>query len=139
MSYRYGIIDVLKDIAPYVNADEGRRMTIVEECRKRWIRNAYLRDVSESMFKRHRDEMPPRFARRAEHFFSEHKRVREGISAGEAARRKALSKRLRKSTWRSSRGIGVLSRFVSVRVMMGRGLFEINWKIPSKLTPSFSC
>ena len=44
MSYRYGIIDVLKDIAPYVNADEGRRMTIVEECRKRWIRNAYLRD-----------------------------------------------------------------------------------------------
>jgi hypothetical protein len=44
MSYRYGIIDVLKDIAPYVNADEGRRMTIVEQCRKRWIRNAYLRD-----------------------------------------------------------------------------------------------
>ena len=44
MSYRYGIIDVLKDIAPYVNADEGRRMTIVEECRKRWIKNAYLRD-----------------------------------------------------------------------------------------------
>ena len=35
---------VLKDIAPYVNADEGRRMTIVEECRKRWIKNAYLRD-----------------------------------------------------------------------------------------------
>ena len=44
MSYRYGIIDVLKDIAPYVNADDGRRMTIVEECRKRWIKNAYLRD-----------------------------------------------------------------------------------------------
>ena len=44
MSYRYGIIDVLKDIAPYVNADEGRRLTIVEQCRQRWIRNAYLRD-----------------------------------------------------------------------------------------------
>ena len=43
----------------------------------------FLRDVSESMFKRHRDEMPPRFARRAEHFFSEHKRVREGVSAWE--------------------------------------------------------
>ena len=43
----------------------------------------FLRDVSESMFKRHRDEMPPRFARRAEHFFSEHKRVREGITAWE--------------------------------------------------------
>ena len=44
MSYRYGIIDVLKDIAPYVDADEGRRMTIVEECRKRWIHNAYLKN-----------------------------------------------------------------------------------------------
>ena len=46
-------------------------------------RKTFLRDVSESMFKRHRDEMPPRFARRAEHFFSEHKRVREGITAWE--------------------------------------------------------
>ena len=43
----------------------------------------FLRDVSESMFKIHRDKMPPRFARRAEHFFSEHKRVREGITAWE--------------------------------------------------------
>ena len=47
MSYRYGIIDVLKDIAPYVNADEGRKMTIVEHCRQRWIRSAYLRDEDE--------------------------------------------------------------------------------------------
>ena len=44
MSYKYGIIEVLKDISPYVNADAGRKMTIVEECRNRWIRNAYLRD-----------------------------------------------------------------------------------------------
>ena len=44
MSYKYGIIDVLKDIAPYVNADEGRRMTIVEECQKRWLRSALLHD-----------------------------------------------------------------------------------------------
>ena len=44
MSYKYGIIDILKDIAPYVNADEGRKMTIVEQCRQRWIRQAYLRD-----------------------------------------------------------------------------------------------
>ncbi len=43
----------------------------------------FLSDVSESMFKIHRDKMPPRFARRAEHFFSEHKRVREGITAWE--------------------------------------------------------
>lgn len=43
----------------------------------------FLRDVSENMFRIHRDKMPPRFARRAEHFFSEHKRVREGITAWE--------------------------------------------------------
>ena len=86
----------------------------------------FLREVPGRMRRHHCDERPPRPARRAGHCYGEHKRVREGISAGEAARRKALSKRLRKSTWRSSRGIGVLSRFVSVRVMMGRGLFEIN-------------
>ena len=44
MSYKYGVIEVLRDISPYVNTDEGRKMSIVEECRKRWIRNAYLRD-----------------------------------------------------------------------------------------------
>ena len=44
MSYKSGVIEVLRDISPYVNADEGRKMSIVEECRKRWIRNAYLRD-----------------------------------------------------------------------------------------------
>ena len=43
MSYKYGVIEVLRDISPYVNTDEGRKMSIVEECRKRWIRNAYLR------------------------------------------------------------------------------------------------
>ena len=44
----------------------------------------FMRDISESMFKRHRDEMPPRFARRCEHFFGEHKRVREGVAAWES-------------------------------------------------------
>ena len=44
----------------------------------------FLRDVPDSMFKRHRDDMPPRFVRRAEHFFSEHKRVREGVTAWES-------------------------------------------------------
>jgi len=47
MSYKYGIIDVLRDISPYINADEGRKLSIVEECRKRWIRNAYLREDEE--------------------------------------------------------------------------------------------
>ena len=69
----------------------------VAECKTAaWIVQAYenvplrthdktfLRDVPDSMFKRHRDDMPPRFVRRAEHFFSEHKRVREGVTAWES-------------------------------------------------------
>lgn len=40
MNYKLSIIDVLKDIAPYVNDDQGRRLTLVEQCRKRWLRNA---------------------------------------------------------------------------------------------------
>ena len=60
----------------------------VKECKTAaWIVQAYenvplkthdktfLRDVPESMYKRHRDEMPPHFARRAEHFYGEHMRV----------------------------------------------------------------
>lgn len=39
----------------------------------------FLRDFPESMHKRYRDETPPRYARLAEHFYGEHKRVREGI------------------------------------------------------------
>lgn len=40
MSYKLSIIDVLKDIGPYVNTDEGRKLTLAEKCRKRWLRNA---------------------------------------------------------------------------------------------------
>lgn len=77
-----------------MSSDYNLRVT---ECKTAaWIVQAYenvplkthdktfLRDVPESMYKRNRDNMPPRFARRAEHFYSEHKRVREGITAWEA-------------------------------------------------------
>ncbi len=37
--YRHSIIDVLKDVAPYVNDEKGRRKTIVEECLDRWRTN----------------------------------------------------------------------------------------------------
>lgn len=40
MNYRLGIIDVLKDIAPYVNDERGHRLTLVEECRRRWLQGA---------------------------------------------------------------------------------------------------
>lgn len=40
MHYKRSIIDVLKDIAPAIRDDQGRRPTLVEECRKRWLRGA---------------------------------------------------------------------------------------------------
>lgn len=43
----------------------------------------FLRDIPRSHFERHRDAMPARFARRAEHFYSEYRRVREGVTAWE--------------------------------------------------------
>ena len=39
MHYKRSIIDVLKDVLPELDADEGRRLTLVEECHDRWIEN----------------------------------------------------------------------------------------------------
>ena len=90
----------------------------VSECKTAaWIVQAYenvplrtqdktfLRDVPESMFKRHRDDMPPRFVRRGEHFYSEHKRVREGITAWETGNLEWFGSADRRS-WRPSRRRG---------------------------------
>ncbi|MCA4532228.1 hypothetical protein LDZ77_07350 [Bacteroides xylanisolvens] len=40
MHYKQSIIDVLKDVAPVIRDDQGRRLTLVEQCRKRWLRGA---------------------------------------------------------------------------------------------------
>ena len=40
MHYKLSIIDVLKGIAPTLDYDEGRRLTILEQCHKRWMDNA---------------------------------------------------------------------------------------------------
>lgn len=43
----------------------------------------FLRDVPKEKFERVRDRMPARFARRAEHFYTEYRRVREAVTAWE--------------------------------------------------------
>lgn len=43
----------------------------------------YLRDIPKETFDLTKDKMPPRFARRAEHYYSEYKRVRKGVTAWE--------------------------------------------------------
>ena len=40
MHYKRNIIDVLKDVLPGLDTDEGRRLTLVEECHDRWVENA---------------------------------------------------------------------------------------------------
>ncbi|MDE6011644.1 MAG: galactokinase [Prevotella sp.] len=44
----------------------------------------FLRDIPRETFDNTRDMMPLRFARRAEHFYSEYRRVRQGITAWES-------------------------------------------------------
>ena len=44
----------------------------------------FLRDIPKETFERTRDMMPNRFARRAEHFYSEYRRVRKGVMAWES-------------------------------------------------------
>lgn len=43
----------------------------------------FLRDIHKNKFDQYRDRMPARFARRAEHFYSEYRRVREAVTAWE--------------------------------------------------------
>ena len=43
----------------------------------------FLRDVPKEIYEKTKSLMPARFARRAEHFYSEHKRVRMGVTAWE--------------------------------------------------------
>ena len=39
MHYKHYIIDILSSIAP-LDTDQGRRLTLIEKCRKRWLRHA---------------------------------------------------------------------------------------------------
>ena len=43
----------------------------------------FLRDIPKETFDLTKEKMPPRFTRRAEHFYSEYKRVRKGVTAWE--------------------------------------------------------
>ena len=40
MSYKRSIIDVLKSIGPYINSDQGHDLTLLQQCRRRWLRHA---------------------------------------------------------------------------------------------------
>ena len=43
----------------------------------------FLRDIPKELYEKTKERMPARFARRAEHFYSEYRRVRQGMTAWE--------------------------------------------------------
>ncbi len=52
----------------------------------------FLRDIPKATFDKTRIAMPQRFARRAEHFYSEYRRVRQGVTAWESGNLKLFGK-----------------------------------------------
>ena len=52
----------------------------------------FLRDIPKTTFEKTRIAMPARFARRAEHFYSEYRRVRQGVTAWETGKLKLFGK-----------------------------------------------
>ena len=52
----------------------------------------FLRDIHKATFDKTKIAMPPRFARRAEHFYSEYRRVRQGVTAWETGNLKLFGK-----------------------------------------------
>jgi len=52
----------------------------------------FLRDIPKATFEKTRIAMPARFARRAEHFYSEYRRVRQGVTAWETGNLKLFGK-----------------------------------------------
>jgi galactokinase/galacturonokinase len=52
----------------------------------------FLRDIPKATFDKTRIAMPARFARRAEHFYSEYRRVRQGVTAWEKGNLKLFGK-----------------------------------------------
>ena len=52
----------------------------------------FLRDIPKATFEKCRIAMPARFARRAEHFYSEYRRVRQGVTAWESGNLKLFGK-----------------------------------------------
>ena len=47
MHYKRSIIDELKDVLPPINAEQGRRQSLVEDCHDRWMENARNKKIRE--------------------------------------------------------------------------------------------
>jgi len=117
---QYRLIEPGEDLAEYeiaiifsgltrslVNSDYNLR---VGECKTAaWCMQAYkdqpikpldqtfLRDVPYEMYEATKDRMPARFARRAEHFYTEYRRVRKGVTAWESGNMELFGQLIKES------------------------------------------
>ena len=56
------------------------------------FKKTFLRDIPKATFDKTKIAMPARFARRAEHFYTEYRRVRQGVTAWESGNMKLFGK-----------------------------------------------
>lgn len=56
------------------------------------FKKTFLRDIPKATFEKTKIAMPARFARRAEHFYTEYRRVRQGVTAWETGNLKLFGK-----------------------------------------------
>ena len=56
MHYKHSIIDILRSVAPPLNDEQGRRQTLIEQCRKRWLRHAADSGHSDSYNGKYEDD-----------------------------------------------------------------------------------
>ncbi len=58
----------------------------------RTFNKTFLRDIPKTSFEKNKDKMPERFVRRAEHFYKEYRRVRQGVTAWESGNLKLFGR-----------------------------------------------
>ena len=76
MHYKRSILDVMKDVQPGLDTDEGRRLTLVEECHDRWVENARTLRSGNSRNSRKEEECHDRWVENARTSRSGRKEVR---------------------------------------------------------------
>lgn len=78
------LIDSDYNLRVYECKTAAWNMLAYEEQPLKDFSRTFLREIPRSTFEKNASRMPGRFARRAEHFYSEYRRVRQGVTAWES-------------------------------------------------------
>ena len=79
-----GIDGVLQGSLPVGGLSSSAAVLAYQNAPLKTFDKTFLRDIPKETFDNIRDMMPLRFAKRAEHFYSEYRRVRQGVTAWES-------------------------------------------------------